>query len=172
MSPGTENTDLLQPVSSRPLKHENKPTTTQAAPSKPQTFTDAKQAREESKPFKVAGGIFRHTGNHTIISRTPSETASVRQSSTESRATPSNTSAPRLSKSPTTLLQFTKSWESLQSDSDKWNLICVSYYCGDASKKLNLYHSDNPLIFDPTIVPSLVGTRVAQIHFAHVPDRA
>lgn len=124
--PETKNMDLLQPVSSRTLKQENKSTTTQDPPSIPQTFVDAKQAREESKSIRVSGGIFRHTGNHTIVTRTPSETTSPTREST-SRPTPSNASTPRPPKPPTTLFQFTKSWDSLQSDTDKWNLIRVSY---------------------------------------------
>ncbi|KAH0832220.1 hypothetical protein J3R83DRAFT_13183 [Lanmaoa asiatica] len=118
----TKDTDLLQPVSSRQLNQATKQTTTQIPPSKPQTFVDAKQAREESKPARVSGGIFRHTGNHTIVTRAPSETAPSTRESTP-RPMPSNTSTPRFSKPPTTLFQFTKSWESLQSNMDKWNLV-------------------------------------------------
>ncbi|KAF8552747.1 TPR-like protein [Imleria badia] len=118
----TKDTDLLQPVSSRPLKQESEPTTTQVPPSRPQTFVDAKQARDGSKPVRVSGGIIRHTGNHTIVTRTSSEAASSTRESTP-QPTPSNTNAPRSQKPPTTLFQFTKSWESLQSDTGKWNLI-------------------------------------------------
>ncbi|KAI9568341.1 hypothetical protein HD554DRAFT_2172422 [Boletus coccyginus] len=120
----TKETDLLQPISSRQLTQEDKPIITQVPPPKPQTFVDAKQAREESKPVKVSGGIFRHTGNHTIVTRTPSETASSTREPTP-RPTPSNTSTPRSPKPPITLFQFTKSWESLQSDTDRWNLLCT-----------------------------------------------
>lgn len=120
-----KDADLLQPVSSRTLKQENKLVTTPAPSSQPQTFVDAKQAREGSKPARVSGGIIRHTGNHTIVTRTTSETTSsaVRESS---RPAPSHTSTLRPQKPPTTLFEFTKSWECLQADTDKWNLIRVS----------------------------------------------
>ncbi|KAF8440949.1 hypothetical protein L210DRAFT_3447895 [Boletus edulis BED1] len=116
----TKDTDLLHPVSSRPLKPESKPTTTQVPPSKPQTFVDAKQAREGSKPVRVSGGIIRHTGNHTIVTRTSNETTS---SKSTPRPASNNASTPRFSQPPMTLFQFTKSWETLKTDKDRWNLI-------------------------------------------------
>ncbi|KAF8133415.1 hypothetical protein EV363DRAFT_1397647 [Boletus edulis] len=116
----TKDTDLLHPVSSRPLKPESKPTTTQVPPSKPQTFVDAKQAREGSKPVRVSGGIIRHTGNHTIVTRTSNETTS---SKSTPRPASNNASTPRFSQPPMTLFQFTKSWETLKTDEDRWNLI-------------------------------------------------
>lgn len=155
----TRDIELLQPVSSRPLKQESEPTTTQAPPLKPQTFVDAKQAREESKPVRVSGGIFRPTGNHTIVTRTPSETASSAREST--RPTPSNSSMPGSPKPPASLFQFTKSWDSLQSDTDKWNLIRVSYTCKFTPRQLILLHPDNLPIFRPSTISSLVGTGVA-----------
>ncbi|KAF8839568.1 TPR-like protein [Paxillus ammoniavirescens] len=115
--PETNHEALLQPISSRNLDHEHKPVTTEIAPPKPQTFVDAKQARETSKPLRVSGGIFRHTGNHTIVTRTQTGGTASPQAFTPSPA-PSPPIRP-----PTTLFQFTKSWDSLRSDDDRWSLI-------------------------------------------------
>ena len=159
MAPSTEtgNTGLLQPVSSRPLRQESKPTTTQVPP-KPQTYADAKQARQASKSVRVSGGIFRQAGNHTIVTRAPS--ATTREST--SRPTSSNTDTDTLPKVPLTLFQFTKSWDALQSDADKWNLICVSWsYVRTRSANIGLPHSDNLSTVHPNIVSSLLGTRAA-----------
>ena len=157
---GTKDTDLLQPVSSRPLKQEGKQTITQVSPSRLETFVDAKQAREGSKPVRVSGGIIRHTGNHTIVTRTSNEAASSIRESTP-QPTPSNTGTPRSQKPPTTLFQFTKSWESLQSDTDKWNLIRVSYSCKIDPKEFVLSCLDDPSICYPSTISGLVGTGAA-----------
>ncbi|KAG8214781.1 hypothetical protein J3R82DRAFT_9917 [Butyriboletus roseoflavus] len=157
----TKNTDLLQPVSSRPLKKESKPTTTKAPPSKPQTFVDAKQAREESKPVRVSGGIFRPTGNHTVVTRTPMETASSMRESTP-RPTPSDTSTSRFPEPRTTLFQFTKSWESLPSDMDKWDLIRT------------ISPSSIPALFqvslEPELLKSILHTFQAMLEQDPTPD--
>ncbi|KAG9315549.1 hypothetical protein JVU11DRAFT_3170 [Chiua virens] len=149
----TKDTDLLQPVSSRSLKQENQPTATQAPPSKPRTFLEAKQTREEFQPARVSGGIFRPTGNHTIVTRTPNETPSSAKESSP-RSPPSNANASQPTKPPTTLFQFTKSWESLRSDTDKWNLIRVSYLQSQLRlRRLSgISHSDNSPIFHPSII--------------------
>jgi len=117
-APRGKDTDLLQPVSSRLLRQEGGSLTTAAPASKPQTFEDAKQARKEFKPARVSGGIFRPAGNHTIVSRTQSEGVSLTRESTPQPALRTDPEKP-----PTTLFQFTKIWESLESDGDKWNLI-------------------------------------------------
>ncbi|KAF9219227.1 TPR-like protein, partial [Gyrodon lividus] len=105
---------LLQPVSSRNLEQENKPAIMEISPPKPQTFVGAKQAREASKPIRVSGGIFRHAGNHTIVTRAQSESTASPQAFTP---------VPTPIKPPTTLLQFTKLWDSSGSDDDRWSLI-------------------------------------------------
>ncbi|KAF9235174.1 hypothetical protein BU15DRAFT_78271 [Melanogaster broomeanus] len=112
----------LEALSSRKLKEETKPAEMEIPPSKPQTFMDAKRAREASKTVPVSGGIFRHTGNHTIVTRTTNESTTSPRASTPAPVSTQSTPSPPI-KPPMTLFQFTKSWDSLRFDDDRWSLI-------------------------------------------------
>ncbi|KAF8204337.1 hypothetical protein K438DRAFT_2014989 [Mycena galopus ATCC 62051] len=86
-----EASDLMKPVSSRPLNasssSDTKPSTTAAPPPKPaaqpipkpSSFKDAKSARDSSKPSRVGGGIFRATGESTIFTREGKQPAPAKQ---------------------------------------------------------------------------------------------
>ncbi|KAH7885126.1 hypothetical protein F5I97DRAFT_1882676 [Phlebopus sp. FC_14] len=109
---------LLQSVSSRTLNigSPSKEEQVMLLP-RPQTFADAKRSRESSKPTRVRGGIFRPSGNHTIVTRTPHE-PSLRSASVQAI---DKQDLPM--KHPTTLFQFIKSWDSMSSDDARWGLI-------------------------------------------------
>jgi len=95
--------------------------------SKPNSFKDAKQVRENAKPSRVGGGIFRASGN--IILFTPREnkgnptaTLVVADPPTKSDSSTSNSYKP-VPKPPNTLFDFVKSWGSLRSTEERWQLI-------------------------------------------------
>lgn len=133
-SPVAKDEPLLQPVSSRDLRPETKRETREQLPPKPQTFADAKQARE-SKGIRVGGGIFRPSGNHTIVTRTANE------ASHEPRSGKANTTPVQ---SPTTLFDFTKSWNSLETDEARWKLMCT------------IPPSSLPALFQASLEPDLL----------------
>lgn len=132
--PAMKDEPLLQPVSSRHLRPETTQETKEQLPCKPQTFTDAKQARE-SKGVRVSGGIFRPSGNHTIITRRTSE-ASREPTSGKADTTPV--------RPPMTLFDFTKSWNSLETDEARWKLMCT------------IPPSSLPALFQASLEPDLL----------------
>ncbi|KAI6042631.1 TPR-like protein [Pisolithus marmoratus] len=107
--PVTKDEALLQPVSSRDLRPEE---TIGQLPPKPQTFAHAKQARE-SKGARVSGGIFRPSGNHTIVTRITNEASHE----------PTSDKADNAPVRPLTLFDFTRSWNSLETDEARWKLM-------------------------------------------------
>ncbi|KAI6098852.1 TPR-like protein [Pisolithus croceorrhizus] len=111
--PATKDEPLLQPVLSRDLRPETTLETKEQLPRKPQTFADAEQARA-SKDVRVSGGIFRPSGNHTIVTRRANEA---------SREPTSGTADTAPVRSPMTLFDFTKSWNSLETDEARWKLM-------------------------------------------------
>ncbi|KAK7063833.1 hypothetical protein R3P38DRAFT_2593656 [Favolaschia claudopus] len=82
--PPPKSTDLMKPVSSRPLTPSSSSTNGSTPPPKPKpestspptpassSFKDAKTTRDSSKPSRIGGGIFRASGENTIFS--PRET--------------------------------------------------------------------------------------------------
>ncbi|KAJ6601386.1 hypothetical protein DFH09DRAFT_1355547 [Mycena vulgaris] len=92
----TEPTNLMNPVSSRPLNTAPPSATTSSsasastpAPAAPQptpqpkpSFKDAKSARESSKPSRVGGGIFRASGESTIFAPREGKAAPAKQEAT------------------------------------------------------------------------------------------
>jgi RNA polymerase II-associated protein 3 len=102
--------------------------------SKQNSFKDAKQARESAKPSRVGGGIFRTSGSSTVF--TPRDNVNptladppsfpVRLSAKDDSN--SKTSYMPVPKAPNTLFDFVKSWGSLGSTEEKWQLINVSYF--------------------------------------------
>ena len=113
--------------------------------SKPNSFKDAKQARETAKPSRVGGGIFRASGSNTVF--TPRDngnpTSADPLKSDSSSTSPfsiqlsakgdsnSKTSHVPVPKAPNTLFDFVKSWGSLRSTEEKWRLINVGIYQSD-----------------------------------------
>jgi len=106
---------------------------------RPNSFKDAKQARESAKPSRVGGGIFRASGSNTIF--TPRENGDIiftdppkPDSSTSSLSTglsandDSKSSYTPVPKAPITLFDFVKSWGSLRSTEEKWQFINVSIF--------------------------------------------
>lgn len=140
----------MKPVASRSLISSSStsvgtqplPTTTSKSPlptspastSKPSTFKDAKQARESVKPSRASGGIFRPSGDHTIFDKGEKQRSQSPGSSPSTKPSPSTTvNGPSQktngfspTKPPMTLFDFTRSWESLESTEQRWNLISVS----------------------------------------------
>jgi len=137
-------TSILEPISSRPLKPpassskislatekdlpskaKTPPTPTLPLPangtSKLNSFKDAKQARESAKS---GGGIFRASGHNTVFTPRDNGSPTPKPDSSALAKDDSNskTSVPVL-KAPTTLFDFVKSWGSLRSTEEKWQLI-------------------------------------------------
>ena len=114
--------------------------------SKQNSFKDAKQARESAKPSRVGGGIFRASGSNTIFTPrdngnpTSAEDPQKSDSSRPSAKDDSNlkTSYMPVPKAPNTLFDFVKSWGSLGSTEEKWQLINVSIFSqnDDSSTKI------------------------------------
>jgi RNA polymerase II-associated protein 3 len=106
---------------------------------KPNSFKDVKQARENAKPSRVGGGIFRASGSNTILATRNDGDSNVADllksgSSTSSSSMglsardDSKTSYTPVLKAPNTLFDFMKSWGSLRSTEEKWHLITVSIF--------------------------------------------
>jgi RNA polymerase II-associated protein 3 len=135
----------LTSSSSTPIGIQPLPTTTNKSPSptppistpKPSTFKEAKQARENVKPSRASGGIFRPSGDHSIFDKGEKQGSQSPGSSSSTKPSPSatvNGASQKTSttngfsptKPPMTLFNFTRSWESLESTEQRWNLISVS----------------------------------------------
>jgi len=149
VQPADTRPNILEPISSRPLNppapdassrsskvslddppSERKSPPTPTLPlgaSKLNSFKDAKQARESAKSTHVGGGIFRASGRNTLF--TPRDNGSPTLTNTPKDDSNSKTSSyfPTTSvavlKAPTTLFDFVKSWDSLRSTEEKWQLI-------------------------------------------------
>lgn len=113
---------------------------------KPSTFHDAKRMRERAKPSRSGGGIFRPSGDHTIISS--GEKTNIRLSSTvtpssvnnANQKTPSPNGMPSMS-----LFNFTRAWESLNSVQERWKLMSVSSLSSyDPPNLIDLLSSKSP----------------------------
>lgn len=120
---GLGDNGLLQPISSRALPRSNEPSSSsvkpdqstpplprQTTPARTESFKDAKQSRDTAKPSRVGGGIFRHSGNHTLFVRDDEMSGAAVVDSTVPQA-------------PMTLFNFTKMWESHLKDKDRWNIL-------------------------------------------------
>ena len=137
--------DFMKPVSSRSLTSASTPASTKQYSKSPttdnnhlptpsssllksNTFKDAKQARESTKPSRAGGGIFRPSGDHTIFdngekkgSQPPAGPPPVIVNDISQKTNNFSSAKP-----PMTLFNFTRSWESLHSAEERWNLISVS----------------------------------------------
>jgi hypothetical protein len=112
--------DLLTPVSSRPIQ------TPSPATTPPSTFQEAKQARSS----KVGGGIFRSSGSHTIFKSQPTSVPAPTQplstpdpASTSQPTLPKSVASPISNTAPITLFSFTRQWESLSTDKERWTFL-------------------------------------------------
>ncbi|KAG2144170.1 uncharacterized protein EDB93DRAFT_1154165 [Suillus bovinus] len=125
---GFGDNGLLQPISSRVLPRINEPSIKthqstspapqkQTTPAKMDSFKDAKQLRDTAKPSRVGGGIFRPSGNHTLLARDDKMSGAIPV--TNSLAAMINT----VQQAPMTLFDFTKMWESHMIDEDRWNIL-------------------------------------------------
>lgn len=145
-------TESLTAISSRPLSSlpianpiptpPVQPASTMPSPA--DSFKAAQKARETYRPT-VGGGIFRSTGQHTLL-RPPSQ---VQEATTflDSKPAADNGDKPSLSgpstshegevveqdkekpllKTPTSLFAFTKAWDALSTSSARYDLICVRF---------------------------------------------
>jgi hypothetical protein len=140
----TTRTDLTDNDKKNPLESST-PTPSSFANSKsgasnPNSFKDAKQARESAKPSRVGGGIFRASGSNTIFTPRdngnpttladppkPDSSTSIRLSAMDDDSNSKKSYMP-VPKAPNTLFDFMKSWGSLRSTEEKWQLINVSLF--------------------------------------------
>lgn len=108
-----------------------------------QTFKGAKQSRDSVKLSRVGGGIFRSFGNHTLFTRDEEI-----HHPAPMKTSPSAKVDGTIPKSPMTLFNFTKIWESRVKDEERWNILSV---CG-----LSLSHHCFELFVsgNSTVVPS------------------
>ncbi|KAG2340129.1 hypothetical protein BDR05DRAFT_950599 [Suillus weaverae] len=121
---GLGDNGLLQPISSRALPRSKEPSSLsvksdqsttpplprQTTPARTESFKDAKQLRDTAKSSRVGGGIFRHSGQHTLFVRDDEMSGAAVVDSIVPQA-------------PMTLFNFTKMWESHLKDKDRWNIL-------------------------------------------------
>ena len=163
----TSGGDLTDNDKEKSLEGRNPLTPTPQSPenstsgsSKLNSFKDAKQARESAKPSRVGGGIFRASGSNTVFAPRDNGNPTLADppksdSSTSIRFSAKDDSKSKtlytpVAKAPNTLFDFVKSWGSLRSTEEKWQLINVSISQRDASK----IHVLNPFLFSPSEYPS------------------
>ncbi|RDB15279.1 RNA polymerase II-associated protein 3 [Hypsizygus marmoreus] len=132
-----------------PLRPESLPIPARKQPDLPPTFADARRAREAVKPSLVGGGIFRKTGESTLfppregspstaavpsVSTPPPAAAAVAPIHTTTtpaptvvsvNSTPVNASPTQATavNPPTTLFEFSRTWDTIRSTQERWNLI-------------------------------------------------
>ena len=144
----TTGRDLTDNDKKVPLEGRTPPTPTLPSPanstsgaSKPNSFKDAKQARESAKPSRVGGGIFRASGSNTVFTprdngnptladppKSDSSTSSFSMRLSTKDDSNSKTPYMPVPKAPNTLFDFVKSWGSLRSTEEKWQLINVGIF--------------------------------------------
>ncbi|KAJ7269276.1 hypothetical protein B0H12DRAFT_1094983 [Mycena haematopus] len=146
-----ESSDLMKPVSSRPLSASSSKDTASSTPPKPaaqptpkpSSFKDAKSARDSSKPSRVAGGIFRASGESTIFTRPAPAEPVMKPAPPAKQDAPSPPSAPipvpdvsppapgqksvalpaADVKSPMSLFDFTRAWERAPDSTARFTLL-------------------------------------------------
>ncbi|CAA7269109.1 unnamed protein product [Cyclocybe aegerita] len=107
---------------------------------KPASFMDAKQARENAKPSRVGGGIFRASGKNTIFPTRDSTTLAdtpvpppaavprpiltpVNQKNSPPQTASTYALNGSIHKPPSSLFDFTRVWGSLKSIEEKWQYL-------------------------------------------------
>lgn len=129
--------DLMKPLSSRPLTTTATPPSTAEplpasspvptpAPSTPHTFKDLQQTRQSTKPSRAGGGIFRSSGEHTIVSNGERGKPAL-GSKLKPEKEKEKEKEKEVVQSPMSLFEFTRAWESLaKSDVEgRWQLLNV-----------------------------------------------
>ncbi|RPD66237.1 hypothetical protein L227DRAFT_137532 [Lentinus tigrinus ALCF2SS1-6] len=114
----SQDASLLTPVSSRPLTRPTSQSSDAGAATNsskvlgpsapkppPQSFKEAKAAREETRP---RGGIFRADGQSSLFYAP--------------KATTANAEAPKR-EPPQTMVAFMKIWETLETDEERWDVL-------------------------------------------------
>jgi len=131
--PTQKATDTLEAISpSRSLKSPGEASTAAAidtsTTSKPANFSDAKVARDSVKVGRVGGGIFRASGESTIFGQKQSTvTGSPVAASRLFAVSPDASGTPEIAyTTPSTLFDFTRTWNSLASVEDRWRYLKVS----------------------------------------------
>ena len=188
--------DLLSPISSRLLSTslDPKPTaspTAEAGPTpkpEPASFKAAKQVRDEKNAGRVGGGIFRMSGNDTILKtrEVPAPTLAPRDPAhpqVQLSAAPGSLSAsassvtpPALLSQPTprsapvspprTLFEFTRAWDSIPASDTgtRWALLNVrapiSYLL---SRNKSLTHADRTSFVPPGAFRRLARTSAPRV---------
>ncbi|KAI0748223.1 hypothetical protein C8Q80DRAFT_1170805 [Daedaleopsis nitida] len=120
-SAANKDSSLLTPISSRPIERTSSgtstsqssgpssshstPTSSQSTQPKPQTFREAKAAREEARP---RGGIFRSDGRSSLFYAPSSSNGDADIPKRET---------------PQTLVSFIRIWETLQTDHERWDVL-------------------------------------------------
>ncbi|KAF9457431.1 hypothetical protein BDZ94DRAFT_1273109 [Collybia nuda] len=165
LPPAKPTTEILQPVSSRSLKSQphvlsSPPLPTAKLPpstkvDETRTFKGARRARENAKPSRVGGGIFRASGDSTIFPirgepppksnvtdpLPPTTRIDTRANETEGMSPSLANPIPRASM---TLFEFSKSWRSTSVIHDRWALITT------------ILPVDLPILFKSSLEPTLL----------------
>ncbi|KAG6819671.1 hypothetical protein H0H93_009751 [Arthromyces matolae] len=158
LQPNRPNT--LEPISTRSLKAESSttpkttstppvvasstPTASHTQPEQPQTFKDAKQARETSKPSRIGGGIFRANGESTIFATRHVSSPSPPATTSPSSSAPASIVPVTPENAPKTWFDFNRAWDSEPSTAVRWGLI------------LSIPPSNIPALFKISLEPALL----------------
>jgi hypothetical protein len=157
------STAAKQNYESRTIDNSSSPTPLTSS-FKPSAFIDAKQARENSKPSRAGGGIFRPLCDHTIFDKGEKQSSADHAATKPSpppaaamNGTSQKTNSSSSTKPPMTLFNFTRSWESLDFAEDRWRLISVSQVLNVHVLPTN-YDPANPPYFLTSSFPDISGS--------------
>ncbi|TDL23198.1 hypothetical protein BD410DRAFT_787515 [Rickenella mellea] len=125
------STRTLSPTPNVPLPKSSGSTSSVASPRV--AASKAPEVPSDRPKPKVGGGIFRRTGNHTVV-QSPKEDnnaklsksaddTTVKQSTSAHLESASLVSVSVAPKSPMTLFSFRRAWEAHDDPTDRWNLI-------------------------------------------------
>ena len=140
---GVKRSSLLETVSSRSLTTSGSaaistpdlPARTVSSP-KPNSFSEAKAARQGARPSRVGGGIFRASGERTIFATNGVDSRTGLRDNGEVQQPPSRFPLSQQSldvlpettyQTPSTLFDFNKLWRSLSSTEERWQYLTVSF---------------------------------------------
>jgi len=122
--------ETLEAVSSRSLKstvNSEEPSKTQTN-SKTSSFSETKAARDNVRPSRVGGGIFKSSGESTIFSNRERHADSGSNFLASSQF-PLPAQDHRIAyKAPSTLFDFNRMWLSLTSMEERWRYLNVCYF--------------------------------------------
>ncbi|EIN12462.1 hypothetical protein PUNSTDRAFT_141160 [Punctularia strigosozonata HHB-11173 SS5] len=123
--------DLLAPDSTRQVQGNSVSPISSVPPASTSTsFKQAKEVRDSTKPSRAGGGIFRKSGNHTLVS-TDAKIREVKPepypstgASPVSKARLASPSTSTSIRSPVSLATFQRSWSAQKTAEDRWALLC------------------------------------------------